>query len=45
MAYSCEGLMLMAPRRIFVTFALLVVFFRGISASRRGDGFRGGLVA
>ncbi|RDX50540.1 hypothetical protein OH76DRAFT_1555698 [Lentinus brumalis] len=30
---------------IFVTFALLVVFFRGISASRRGDGFRGGLIA
>ncbi|KAI0701265.1 hypothetical protein C8T65DRAFT_275671 [Cerioporus squamosus] len=30
---------------ILVTFALLVVFFRGISASRRGDGFRGGLIA
>ncbi|KAI0673934.1 hypothetical protein C8Q78DRAFT_661244 [Trametes maxima] len=30
---------------IFVTFALLVVFLRGIAASRRGDGFRGGLVA
>ncbi|KAI0801386.1 hypothetical protein C8Q74DRAFT_1190521 [Fomes fomentarius] len=30
---------------LFVTFALLVVFFRGISASRRGDGYRGSLVA
>ncbi|EIW63824.1 uncharacterized protein TRAVEDRAFT_157574 [Trametes versicolor FP-101664 SS1] len=30
---------------IFVTFALLVVFFRGISASRRGDGYRGSLIA
>ncbi|KAH9885420.1 hypothetical protein C8Q73DRAFT_740899 [Cubamyces lactineus] len=29
---------------IFVTFALLTVIFRGIAASRRGDGFRGGLV-
>ncbi|KAI0756153.1 hypothetical protein C8Q80DRAFT_1091589 [Daedaleopsis nitida] len=30
---------------IFVTFALIVVLFRGISASRRGDGYRGSLVA
>ncbi|RPD64753.1 hypothetical protein L226DRAFT_497849 [Lentinus tigrinus ALCF2SS1-7] len=30
---------------VFVTFALFVVLLRGISASRRGDGFRGGLVA
>ncbi|PCH34329.1 hypothetical protein WOLCODRAFT_135646 [Wolfiporia cocos MD-104 SS10] len=30
---------------VLVTFALLVVFFRGISANRRGDGFGGQLVA
>ncbi|KAJ7760084.1 hypothetical protein DFH07DRAFT_816830 [Mycena maculata] len=29
---------------ILVTFAILVVIVRGISASRRGDGYRGGLV-
>ena len=31
--------------RIMVTFALVVVFFRGVSSQRRGDGFRGQLVA
>ncbi|KAF8079276.1 hypothetical protein FPV67DRAFT_1558363 [Lyophyllum atratum] len=30
---------------ILVTFSLIVVAIRGISASRRGDGYRGGLVA
>ncbi|KAJ7075615.1 hypothetical protein B0H15DRAFT_894195 [Mycena belliarum] len=29
---------------ILVTFAIIVVIVRGISASRRGDGYRGGLV-
>ncbi|KAF5385107.1 hypothetical protein D9615_000958 [Tricholomella constricta] len=29
---------------ILVTFMLIVVIFRGISAARRGDGYRGGLV-
>ncbi|KNZ72997.1 hypothetical protein J132_01510 [Termitomyces sp. J132] len=30
---------------ILVTFALIVVIIRGIAAARRGDGYRGGLVA
>ncbi|KAJ7052170.1 hypothetical protein C8F01DRAFT_1171182 [Mycena amicta] len=30
---------------ILVTFAILVVIVRGISAARRGDGYRGGLVS
>ncbi|KAL0952058.1 hypothetical protein HGRIS_008696 [Hohenbuehelia grisea] len=30
---------------ILVTVALIVVLIRGISAARRGDGYRGGLVA
>ncbi|KAH9923207.1 uncharacterized protein BXZ73DRAFT_51106 [Epithele typhae] len=30
---------------IFITLALFVTLLRGISASRRGDGFSGGLVA
>ncbi|KAJ7289280.1 hypothetical protein C8J57DRAFT_1046840 [Mycena rebaudengoi] len=29
---------------VLVTFAIIVVIVRGISASRRGDGYRGGLV-
>ncbi|KAJ7089506.1 hypothetical protein C8R43DRAFT_1050624 [Mycena crocata] len=29
---------------ILVTFAIIVVIVRGVSASRRGDGYRGGLV-
>ncbi|KAH9923683.1 uncharacterized protein B0H18DRAFT_459984 [Fomitopsis serialis] len=30
---------------IMITFALVVVFFRGFTASRRGDGLRGQLIA
>ncbi|KII94213.1 hypothetical protein PLICRDRAFT_132735 [Plicaturopsis crispa FD-325 SS-3] len=30
---------------ILITFALIVVLFRGISSARRGDGFRGHLIA
>ncbi|KAF7290211.1 hypothetical protein MIND_01334600 [Mycena indigotica] len=30
---------------ILVTFAVIVVLVRGISAARRGDGYRGGLVS
>ncbi|KAF7293891.1 hypothetical protein HMN09_01185200 [Mycena chlorophos] len=30
---------------IMVTFAIIVVLIRGISAARRGDGYRGGLVS
>lgn len=36
--------MLTFADRLFVTFALLVVFLRGISSARRGDGLRGQLV-
>jgi len=31
--------------RILVTFLLIVVLIRGITAARRGDGYRGGLVS
>ncbi|THH26835.1 hypothetical protein EUX98_g7353 [Antrodiella citrinella] len=30
---------------ILTTFALVMLIFRGVAASRRGDGFRGGLIA
>lgn len=31
--------------RVLVTFAIIVVFVRGIIAARRGDGFRGPLMS
>jgi hypothetical protein len=31
--------------RIMVTFAIIIVFIRGVSAARRGDGIRGHLVS
>jgi hypothetical protein len=31
--------------RIVVTFAILIVFIRGVTAARRGDGLRGHLVS